>query len=856
MDLDRFGASLALLRNAFVRRSGGASNRGGTNYVYGAIPIKAEGPYDDAGPPIDANAILVPWSAQNSGTAFVLEFGNGFIRFTTNGAMVTVDTVADWNAGTSYGIGDLANYQGTNYYCIQAHSNQQPPNATYWYQLSGYEYSIPTPYTSGLLQDRGAFCFVQDSDRMLIVHGSVAPQELVRVSNTKWTLTPWNFDSSTPARYGIPRVAAPTNLTATTASTDPTTTYGVTAIMDDLEESLPVTISCSAANTTNNVTLNWTAAALLPNATGTIRGYRIYRMQQGILFYLAYSATNSFVDKALVTPSTTGASPPETRSELANNAGTFPKVCGVFEGRTLLGNFSFNIQAWYASRIGYRQNFTRSFPSAADDSILSQVRGKRPSGIRHFVDLGDLIILADTGEFIVQGDASLGALTPSACFPRQFGYNGATKNVPPVIVGSRAVYIQEQGSLVRSIGYAGIYGGKSGYIDEDLTAYAEHLVNGHTIKAMAYQKTPHSIIWIVRDDGVLIGVTYVADQKILAFHHHDTDGLFQDVCCIQEGSEYGVYVVVLRTVNGTQRRYLERLSEREVTDQTDAVIMDCALSYDGRNTGPDTMTLSGGTTWDESDIITISCSVPKFSQDEVTNGSEIWLTGTDGIQYRCAVIGYDPTKGDKVATVRPTGLIPVSSGLQGVATTAWARAVKVLRGLDHIEGKMVSILANGYVVASPNNLRSDTNRTGYDPITVTGGQITMPAAYSYAHVGLPFLSDFATLDIDTANGETLVDKNKNAQAVILDLDKTQGIWAGPRAPDNDASDPLQRLTELKLRSDENYGTPTTPNSGTVEIPIQAEWNSHGSVFIRQVDPLPMTILAITAAGYFPFKGGS
>ena len=37
-----------------------------------------------------------------------------------------------WDSGTSYSQGDLVTHSSVNYVCIQAHSNQEPPSASYW----------------------------------------------------------------------------------------------------------------------------------------------------------------------------------------------------------------------------------------------------------------------------------------------------------------------------------------------------------------------------------------------------------------------------------------------------------------------------------------------------------------------------------------------------------------------------------------------------------------------------------------------------------------------------------------------------------------------------------------------------
>lgn len=40
--------------------------------------------------------------------------------------------ITEWSSSTAYSVGDKVAHEGSSYYCIQAHTNQEPPNATYW----------------------------------------------------------------------------------------------------------------------------------------------------------------------------------------------------------------------------------------------------------------------------------------------------------------------------------------------------------------------------------------------------------------------------------------------------------------------------------------------------------------------------------------------------------------------------------------------------------------------------------------------------------------------------------------------------------------------------------------------------
>lgn len=83
-------------------------------------------------------------------------------------------------------------------------------------------------------------------------------------------------------------------------------------------------------------------------------------------------------------------------------------------------------------------------------------------------------------------------------------------------------------------------------------------------------------------------------------------------------------------------------------------------------------------------------------------------------------------------------------------------------------------------------------------------------------------------------------------------EKSRGIWVGATPPTSDATDPLEGLYEAKIRNSEDYDSPVDLLTGTVQVNLRSEWNSNGRVFLRQVDPVPLTILAVMPAGEIPF----
>ena len=525
---------------------------------------------------------------------------------------------------------------------------------------------------------------------------------------------------------------------------------------------------------------------------------------------------------------------PPVQQSLFNATGQYPGVVSYFQQRRIYADTNEEPEKLWASRTGNFPNFSISTPLQDDDAIRFVLAGRQVNAIRHLVDLGSLIIFTQSGEWVIGGD-NAGILTPTAVNPKQYSQNGCAESPSPIIVVDTALYVQARGTIIRDLRNDAI----EGVGGNDLTIFAAHLFDGYSLQSWGYQKIPHSVVWVARSDGLLLGLTYIREQAIMGWHRHDTDGAIESVQTVPEGSEDRVYVVVRRTVAGVERRYIERMASRRVADLVDAVFMDSALSFDGRNTDPaHTMRLSGGVAWSVDELLTLTSSSAVFSAGDLDNA--VHLTGADGEKLRAIIKGYTSAT---VVTVLPQRDVPAS--LRDVATATWARAVDAFAGLDHLEGKAVSVLGDGYVVASPNNSRLPL-------VTVAGGSITLSRPYAVVHVGLPYISDLETLDIDGAQGPSLKDRRMLVSRVGLSVESSAGIFIGPKAPAG--ADPLEGLQEYRSRDaliEESYEAPPALITDDVEVNIEASWSRHGRVLVRQVDPLPLAILSITPTGYLP-----
>lgn len=668
----------------------------------------------------------------------------------------------------------------------------------------GVPYEIANPYAEADLFD---IHYVQSADVMTLVHPNYAPRELRRLGATNWTLTTINF--------GAP-IAAPTGVTATryipasasvNADTYETMSYVVTAVTsDEIGES----VQSSVASVTNNIyvtgatnTISWTAVA------GAAR-YRVYKLLGGLYGYIGSTTGTSIVDNNIAPD--LSITPPIYDNEFTS-ASNYPGAVSYFEQRRCFAGTINEPQKIWMTKSGTESNLSYGLPIRDDDRIEFRVAAREANTIRHIVPLTQLLLLTGSAEWRVSSLNS-DEITPNTISVRPQSYIGAS-NVQPVIINNALIYCGARGGHVRELGYNWQ---ANGFITNDMSIRSAHLFDNFEIVDMAFAKAPIQMVWFVSTSGQLLGLTYVPEQQIGAWHKHETDGVFESCTVVAEGNEDRLYVVVRRVVNGNTVRYIERLASRHFSSIENAFFVDSGATYDGTNTTATTVTVSGGTTWGPADVLTITASSPIFTYPGTSDvGDAIVLTDAAGNKYRLTIRSTTSTT---VATARVDNTLPVA--LRNTATSLYSFARNTISGLTWLEGKTVSILADGAV--QPQKV-------------VTSGTITIDRASSIIHIGLPIEADLQSLPlamgIDNGMGQG---RYKNVNKAWLRVFQSSGIFIGPDA-DN--------LVEAKQRTTEPYGTPPELKTQEIQIMLTPSWLDSGQVYIRQSDPLPLTIVGMT-----------
>lgn len=581
---------------------------------------------------------------------------------------------------------------------------------------AGVPYEVAHTYTADELFD---VHYVQSGDVLTLTHPAHAPAELRRLAATNWTLT----DISFVPTIGTP--AAPTPQAFGPGGGTPVDHYYVTTALsaDGMEESLP----SPAASANQDLTVSGNYINVFPAAVAGASRYNIYKRYGGLYGYIGQAEVGGYtLDDYNITPDMS-ITPPVANTPFSG-AGEYPGAGGYFEQRRCFAGSTNKAQTLWATRSGTEKNLGYSIPSRDDDSITVRAAARRADTIRHLLPFNDLIALTAGSVWKIAAPDG-GALSPSNISIKPQTYVGAS-NVQPVTTSMSILYAPARGARIREISYEWK---SQSYASVDVSVMAPHLFDYHTIVDMAYSENPHQILWAVRDDGVLLGMTYSPEHEVKAWHQHTTDGTFESVCAVAEGTEDAVYVVVNRTVSGATVRYVERMHSRNFAALEDCFFVDSGLTYDG-----------------------------------------------------------------------------------AAATT--------ISGLTHLAGETVAILADG----------------GVEPrqAVTAGGTITLEEAASKVHVGLPYNSDAQGMPLSMeglqALGQGVL---KNINKAWLKVYQSSNLQAGP------TFDKLRTYPQRTTAVD--YGDPPPLVTDTVPLNFSPQWTQDGQWCLRQSDPLPVTLQAIT-----------
>lgn len=267
----------------------------------------------------------------------------------------------------------------------------------------------------------------------------------------------------------------------------------------------------------------------------------------------------------------------------------YPACVAFFEQRLTFANTANQPQTLFFSVSGDYTNFTAGVKD--DSALIYTIGSNQVNVIRYLTSSRVLLVGTSGGEFAVRAGSVDAPITPlNTQIKQQAKYGSA--DIQPLVIGSTALFVQREQRKLRELVYNFDV---DSYIAPDMTLLAEHITEGK-IKEMAYQQEPNNVVWCVLENGKLVAMTYRREEDVVAWHEHQLGGTLTDggttynygfvesIASISSGqrTEEEVYVVVRRTINGSNVRHVERLKPIDFGDDVeDAFYVDAGLTYSG-----------------------------------------------------------------------------------------------------------------------------------------------------------------------------------------------------------------------------------------------------------------------------------
>ena len=795
VDFKKYNNGVETMENMTVFPQGGTTRRYGSRFV---CEVKNS-----------ANATrLIPFEF-NVTQSYILEFGDQYIRFYKDNGQI-VETAKNitgiTQASPAVVTSSSHGYSNGDHVWINSVAGMTELNGrrftvagvtTNTFQLSGIDsssytaysssgtaekvYEISTSYTTAQVFD---LQFTQSADTMYIVHPAHEPTKLTRSGHTSWTLAEVDFQIGP---------FLDTNTTTTTFTT-------------------------SATTVGTGRTLTASASTFASTDVG-----RLVKLGDGWGKITAY--TSATVVTWTINVAATGSGSVTWALGAWSDTTGFPSTVSFYEQRLVFAGSTDYPQTIWASESGSYEDFDVGDASAADAFIYT-IAANRVNVIRWLAPARDLIVGTAGGEFRVGRPTGEPLKPDNVTITQQTTYGGHTTQ--PVQIGNAVLFVQRQKQKVREFAYRFE---DDAYVAPDMTLLAGH-ITGDGIDDVDYAQEPESIYWAVREDGVLLGMTYQREEDVVAWHRHIFGGTDQN--CTITVSDYA------NIQAGTTLKFTKSDGTTVTfTSTTGTAGTDEFKNETNNNTTADNIYTAINT---HADFTVANPAAAIVTVFETTPAGTGLLTVESSDTVRLATTDEKASKVKSVATISETlenqvwlvveriingstvkfieyldSTLNMDSGLSGTVTGSSTKVTS----LDHLEGETVQILIDDAV---------------YPTQKVSSGAITVSLPSTFAsktvEVGLGYVSTIKTMRVEAgAEAGTAQGRKKRYNEVLVRLYKTVGATVnGDQIP--------FRTSASKM------GQPISSFTGDKRV-SNLGWDRDGQVTVQQTQPLPMTILGIT-----------
>lgn len=779
IDLAKYSTFLKTARNVLIHPQGGVSNRSGLRYVAAAR-------YNNK------KCRLIPFEFSDE-QSYMLEFGNQYIRFYINGGQITGTSSVDdfnWFTGGVYSVGDYVNHSGTHYRCAIAHTAgvfATDLAAGDWIIITAYE--IASPY---LEADLPLLKYTQSANTLYLAHPDYAPMTLVRNADNDWTLADFPFING-PYRNE--------NTTLTTLSVTKNTGEVVTAsspIFNALQIGsswrVDAEIPAQTALPFDTWVGSFTPGPWLNSEIVSNRDFNV-------------STTGTWTGSFKVQKSTDGVNWTDVSQVFSSNSDTNFNVNGDAGEQCFLRLYEVSLSAGHINVTFSAQAFTaRQILVAASFVSSTQMFMLGQGGIIPFA-LGNP--WTSTEWFEGAWSAYRGWPSSVTFYQDRLGWASTPDNP----IGN---WWSKTGNYVD-------YGTSDPLEDDDAISVnfptrkfnqCQHLLPMYVVLAL----TTSGEISIGAGGSGDFSPTSI-DLRPQTYHGAASappvlignQAVFVQARSSQVRSisyQYFTNIFTGEILNLMSTHLFTGFTLLDMTfaESPDSVIY--AVRSDGTLLSftylPEQQVMAW-THWDTQGTFESCCVIPASTYDE------LWVV-TNRANGR-----FIERLAQRLPTTNTADQFHVDCGIDYSGS-----ATKVIAGLSHLEGLSVICLADG---------------VKQGPFTVTGGTINLTIAASNVHIGLAYIADVETLNIERAGPDgTGQDRRTRAVAATLRFVNSLGGYVGATA------DKLHLMVPNPPAGVQPLFTGDIP-----KIPIPPDWKSNGRIFYRQTDPLPFTLTGVFLA---------
>lgn len=319
-------------------------------------------------------------------------------------------------------------------------------------------------------------------------------------------------------------------------------------------------------------------------------------ISSALIGYIIEDPGENYQDTDTIGIVVTGGGSATASLSIGPESGTYPGVPFYFQERRAYANSLNNPDTYWMSQPGAFTNFDYRTPTIDSDAITGSPWAVEVNGIQFAVlTAGGLLVLTGDSVWLLVGAGSFATnvqpISPSSQVALPQPEIGCSSTVPPIKIDYDVIYLSSKGSIYFDLPYQ-LYALSTPL---EITVNSSHLFVGFEILEHAWCREPNKVLWTVRNDGVMLSLTWLKPEQVAGWARHDTQGAFVSVCSVTEPPVDALYIAAQRNFGLYGNAYtIERMDNRIWANIEDCWCVDCGFSLDQPEPAA-TLTLSSAT---------------------------------------------------------------------------------------------------------------------------------------------------------------------------------------------------------------------------------------------------------------------